>query len=147
MEPALAIDAIRQTIQAAVTPVFLLLGVSSLLSVMSLRLGRVIDRARSVEEKRAGTPSETQRISLESEENCLYRRIRLINWAIRLFVSAALTVCLVVVTLFVGGSLRLGTVIPIAALFILAMALLIGGLLLFLAEVTIASRQAEVPLR
>ncbi len=134
MDPTASIQSIQQTIQAAVTPVFLLLVIASFLSVLSVRLGRIIDRARVVEE--TGTD--------EHEEKCLFRRISLINWSIRLFVSAALLVCLVVVTLFVGGSIHADAVVPVATLFILAMLLIIGGLVFFLGEVSIASKQVGV---
>ncbi|MBX9812193.1 MAG: DUF2721 domain-containing protein [Burkholderiales bacterium] len=46
-DPDIAV--IAHVIQLAVAPVFLLTGVGALLSVMTNRLGRVIDRARVLE--------------------------------------------------------------------------------------------------
>lgn len=43
------VSIIAHAIQLAVAPVFLLTGIGALLSVMTNRLGRVIDRARRVE--------------------------------------------------------------------------------------------------
>jgi hypothetical protein len=40
-----------EVIQLAIAPVFLLMGVSTLLSVLTGRLGRVVDRFRSLNEK------------------------------------------------------------------------------------------------
>ena len=43
--------AVAHAIQLAVAPVFLLTGIAAILSVMTNRLGRIIDRARVLEEK------------------------------------------------------------------------------------------------
>jgi hypothetical protein len=43
--------AVAHAVQLAVAPVFLLTGIAAMLSVMTNRLGRVIDRARVLEEK------------------------------------------------------------------------------------------------
>lgn len=131
-----AANAISEVIQLAVAPVFLLTGIAGILSVLASRLGRVIDRARLVDRLLARIESEQHRDALLAEANVLWRRIRLINWAIRLSVSSALMICVVVVSLFVGGLMdeKLGTLI--AALFIAAMLLIISALLLFLLEVS-----------
>ena len=42
---------IAHTIQLAIAPVFLLTGLAGLLGIMGTRLARVIDRARSLEER------------------------------------------------------------------------------------------------
>lgn len=46
-----SVGAIAHVIQLSVAPVFLLTSVGTLLSVMTNRLGRVIDRARALEAK------------------------------------------------------------------------------------------------
>jgi hypothetical protein len=63
------------------------------------------------------------------------------NWAVRLSVGSALTVCLVVMCLFIGdfATFNMGTIIVI--LFIAAMALIISALLLLLLEVSIATQK------
>ena len=42
---------VAQVIQAAVAPVFLLAGVAATLNVLASRIGRIIDRARIVEDR------------------------------------------------------------------------------------------------
>ncbi len=78
---------------------------------------------------------------LFAEGDVLWRRIRLINWAIRLAVSSALLICLVVMSLFVGdlALINMGTLI--AGLFIGAMILIIAALLLLLLEVSKSTRK------
>ena len=43
--------ALAQAVQLSVAPVFLLAGVGATLNVLASRLGRIIDRARIMEEK------------------------------------------------------------------------------------------------
>ena len=43
-----AVENIAVVIQLAVAPVFLLAGIAGMLNVLSVRLGRVVDRARVV---------------------------------------------------------------------------------------------------
>ena len=128
-----SIEAIAQVIQLAVAPVFLLAGIGG-------RLGRIIDRARIIERRILETQVEAQRQLLRSEATALWRRIDLINWAIRLCVSGALTVCLVIVTLFVGDFVAFNLATAIAVLFVVAMALIISGLLFLLREVGVSTR-------
>ncbi|CAN0497883.1 unnamed protein product, partial [Discosporangium mesarthrocarpum] len=78
---------------------------------------------------------------LQSETEALWKRIRLVNWSVRMFVSGALLVCMVIMTLFLGELAGLNLSFTIAALFIGAMCLLIFGLILFLFEVSISTRR------
>lgn len=130
------ISAISEVIQLAVAPVFLLTGIAGILAVLTARLGRVIDRARLVDRLIARTDSDDYRDPLYAEANVLWRRIRLINWAIRLSVSSALTICVVVMCLFIGDLVLVDMGTLIAALFIAAMMLIIFALLLLLLEVS-----------
>ena len=61
------------------------------------------------------------------------------NWSLRLFVCAALLVCLVIMTLFLAELARMNLSDAIAAQIIFAMTLMIGGLLLFLFEVSVST--------
>jgi hypothetical protein len=140
MQQVTSIEAIAQVIQLAVAPVFLLAGIGGLLGVLSTRLGRIIDRARIIERRIPQTQSDAQRQLLRGEATALWTRIDLINWAIRLCVSGALTVCLVIVTLFVGDFVAFNLAAAIAVLFVIAMVLIISGLLFLLREVGVSTR-------
>jgi hypothetical protein len=135
-----SIEAVAGVIQLAVAPVFLLAAVAGLLSVLSTRLGRIIDRARVIERRIPQATREEQRVLLRAETSTLWLRIALINWAIRFCVTGALAVCLVIMTLFVGEFVVFNIVALVAALFVLAMLLLITGLVFLLREVNVSTR-------
>lgn len=134
-----SIEAIAGVIQLAVAPVFLIAGIATLISVFSTRLGRIIDRARIIERRIPMAKHDEQRTLLRAEATALWRRIAIINWAIRLCVSSALTICLVIVTLFVGEYVVVNISGLIAILFVAAMFLLVSGLVLLLREVSVAT--------
>ncbi|MBX3705516.1 MAG: DUF2721 domain-containing protein [Pseudomonadales bacterium] len=145
MEHNASIDAIAQVIQLAVAPVFLLTGIAGILAVLSTRLGRITDRARLLERRMSQLEGDAERMLLHRETNLLWRRIRMVNWAIRLSVGAALLICLVVMTLFVGDYAVFDYAVfdpglAIAILFVCAMVLMVLGLLLLLLEVSISTR-------
>lgn len=144
MEQLTTIETLAGTIQLAVAPVFLLAGIAGLLNVLSTRLGRAVDRVRVVEARIIKEPHSDHRAILQSEIAVLWQRIRLANWSIRMFVSGALVVCLVIVSLFIGELTKFDLSSMIVAFFVSTMALLITGLLLFLFEVSVASRSIGV---
>ena len=135
-----SIEAIAGVIQLAVAPVFLLAAVAGLLSVLSTRLGRIIDRARVIERRIPQVKREEQLNLLRTETTTLWRRIALINWAIRFCVTGALAVCCVIMALFVGEFVVFNIAALIAVLFVVAMALLITGLVFLLREVNVSTR-------
>ncbi len=141
--PAVAIDAIAHNIQLAVAPVFLLTGIASILNVLTNRLGRVIDRARKLEGEIAGYDAAARTRAL-SELVFLGRRMAAAHWAIGLCTLSALMVCVVVAILFVGDVIPMKASAAVAPLFVLVMLLLIGGLVVFLYEVQIATRSVRV---
>lgn len=138
-----SVDSIAQIIRTAVTPVFLLVGISGLLNTLFGRLGRVIDRKRTVDAGLKQAPDQQCEQSLRVESQRLQRRIGLVNWSIRCCVASAFVVCLVVVALFVSDIVSLSLTGTIASLFMLAMLLIIAGLTALLSEVSIATRQAR----
>ncbi len=138
------IESIAQVIQLSVAPVFLLAGVGATLNVLTSRLSRVVDRARSIEERlRAEHLRESHpelHAELISRLQLSSQRARLINWAIALSVLCSLLVPLVIVALFVSALLKLDLSVPIALGFIVALLSLSSALLFFLREVFIATR-------
>lgn len=130
-----------ETIRVAVAPVFLLTGLAALLSVVTGRLARVIDRARELGGKHKGETSADQRAELR----LIPIRIRLINRSILLAATSTLAVCLVIVLLFVSSLINLNIGIAVAVAFIVAMLLLMGALVSFIAEIRIALSLLYVP--
>ena len=133
---------ISQAIQLAIAPVFLLTGIAGLLSVMATRLGRVIDRARSLEDTWA-TMSPDRRSASRHEIDSLEQRRRLCSWSINFCTAGALLVCLVIVTLFVEEFFDADLKWFAGALFVTAMVAVICGLLCFLHEVYLATHATK----
>ena len=128
---------VSHIIQLAIAPVFLLTGVGTKLTVLTNRLGRIIDRSRVLEDRMPihGLVDPVDR----AEINVLYQRGHLINRAITLSTACGLLVCLVIATLFIGDALGLAFGKLIALLFVLAMMSLIGSFYYFMREIFIAT--------
>lgn len=143
MNSLTSLDAVTGIIQAALTPVFLLVAIGSFLNVLSVRLGRIIDRKRAVDARLGETTGAGSLSGMAEETARLRRRSGLILWSIRLCVSSAVLICLVVVSLFVDGLVATGLELWIAGLFMLAMVLITFGLACLLIEVGMAARQVR----
>ena len=131
------ISTVAQVIQLAVAPVFLLSGVGIMLTVLTGRLARVVERARDVEAAaRSAAPIDYP--AYQQQLHVLGRRARLMNRAITLCTVCALLVASVVVTLFVGAFVEFKLATAIALMFIVAMLSFIAALLCFLREVFLA---------
>jgi hypothetical protein len=128
---------IAHVIQLSVAPVFLLTGIGAILSVLSHRISRVVDRARVLEE-RLSKVDKDQAMAIHVELGTLARRARLVNLAITLCTMCALLVCTVIALLFIGAFMNLNFTAAVAWLFIACMAILIAGLLVFLKEIRLA---------
>jgi Protein of unknown function (DUF2721) len=134
---------IAHAIQLAIAPVFLLTGIAGLLGVMATRLARVIDRARSLETSWSGIDA-NDRSAARLEISHLERRRRVCSWSINYCTTAALLVCLVIVTLFVEEFFSKNLKWLAGALFVGAMVMLICGLICFLREVYIATHTTSI---
>lgn len=143
MDRAVPLVDIGLVIQLAVAPVFLLSGIGIILTVLTNRLARVVDRARRLEE--AARSASGEALSERRRELVVMaHRARLMNRAITLSTCSALLVAVVVVLLFLAALLEFNATVPIAGLFILAMLALIGALVLFLREVFLAIRALKI---
>ena len=137
------ISDIAHTIQLAVAPVFLLAGIGGILNVVAARLARVVDRVRILELDVPTAQEELRKRELR-ELRILDRRMRICHLSIGLCTASALLICLVVMILFVASLNAMDFAVPVSLLFIFAMLCLTAGLMLFLSEVTIATRWVRV---
>ena len=137
----LEISDIAHVVQLAVAPVFLLTGVGSILSVLTTRMGRVIDRAHRID----GWVEDGKNPNNYTDELAsLRQRLGIIHQAITLCSLSAFFVCAVVFTIFVGTYANVAIGGAIALLFAAAMVMLIGALGLFVLEVQIARRSIRI---
>ena len=136
------ITAIAHVIQLAVAPVFLLLGIGAMLAVMTNRLARVVDRARVLEHQVPAVPAEAD--AIRAQLTTLSRRATLVSRAITLCTITALLVSAVIAILFLGSFTRLDASVPVALLFVAAMAAFFAGLLYFLREILLATANLRI---
>lgn len=132
------VTTVAYVIQQAVAPVFLLTGIGAILSVLTSRLARVVDRFRAL----SGLSEQVQALYNE-EMDTLSRRASWVHWAVTLCTLSALLICVVIVALFAGSELGKAPSTLISVLFITAMVALISGLLCFLREIALATGTIE----
>lgn len=140
------LPSIAHLIQLSVAPVFLLTGVGSILGVLAGRVGRIVDRARKLENDLPNTPT-PKHPEIHLELRRLSGRARLMYWSISLCTICALLVCTMIALLFIGDFIPVGMSTTVALLFVAAMLSLILGLLCFLREVYLAIRNLRIELR
>jgi hypothetical protein len=135
---------IAQTIQLALAPVFVLVAIGNMLNLISTRLGRVVDRSRTLQDLHTRT-SGPEHDMVVSEIRLVDRRMALSTRAIRLLVLSCLFIGVTVALLFVEEMADADLQIVAACTFIVALSLLIWGLLLFLRETQVAAQALRIP--
>lgn len=143
MDAPLESTALFHAIQLALVPAFLLTAIGGVLGSMTVRLGRIVDRARALEEDLPENPQLRGLVIAELET--LDRRMALTNRAVSLVVTSGLTLCLLIAALFLSSlSVDISAHIVVPVLFIIVMLLLIVGLSSFLMEIRISLRTVRV---
>lgn len=131
------LDELVPILQVAVGPVILISGVGLLLLSMTNRLGRVVDRSRSLADILRRVESK-ERGRLTSELRILSTRARLIQRAITLAALSVLLAAFLVIALFFTALLRLNVALLIIFLFTACLASLIGSLLVFIKDINLS---------
>ena len=137
---------IARLIQLAIAPVFLLTAVGTIIGVLSTRLGRAVDRSRTLEDRLRQLPPEGQK-TVREELGVLSRRVRLVYGSIVLAVICALFVGLLIAVAFVDAFINIDLSKFIGLLFIGAMVAFIFALLVFLREIFLAVTSARNQMR
>jgi hypothetical protein len=135
---------IAQTIQLALAPVFVLVAIGNIMSTLSVRLGRVVDRSRLLQQRHAETTG-AEHDEIVREIRLVDRRIAMIGRAILLLVLSGLAIGLCVVLLFLEELFRVSLQQVAAAAFILAVGLLMSALMLFMRETRAATAALRIP--
>jgi len=131
---------LAKAIQLSVAPVFLVTGISGLLGVLTNRLSRVIDRARSLQEQQLDSNLAHAR-RLAQDLKIQKRRMGLLNRAIQAATVTGLLVAAVVAVTFVSAMAALDLAAIVVPLFVIAMGSLMATLLLLLRETQLATGQ------
>jgi hypothetical protein len=101
INPILPLDTVAHIIQVALTPVFLLSGIATLLNVFSTRLGRVADRVEQIMKSMDGADAGEIAL-LAAQLSHLRRRSLVLDAAVVLAAFGGAATCASVLTLFVG---------------------------------------------
>ena len=145
INPILPLDMVAHIIQVALTPVFLLSGIATLLNVFSTRLARVADRVDQI--TKGIEEADADKVTLLAVQlSHLRRRSLALDVAVLLAAFGGAATCASVLTLFVGA-LRDATVASVLfTTFGLAVMCTIGAIGCFTAEMLMAGSgvRAEV---
>ncbi len=123
---------ISQVISQVTAPAFLLSAVASLLSVLTGRMSRIVDRSRAISALVAADP---RRPGLEIELPELRKRANCMHKAIFWSVGSGICACLLVVIAFASALLDISHERGAAGLFMLAMGLFTAALVYLAREV------------
>lgn len=121
-------------IQLAVTPVILITGVGSVLLTMTNRLGRIVDRTRTL----AGqirTATGDQRVHVEFQLRTLYHRAKLVRLAVTLASTSMFGSGLLVIVIMTSALLQRDLSMLIVSLFFASIMFLLGGLAVFIRDI------------
>ncbi|WP_216904592.1 DUF2721 domain-containing protein [Synechococcus sp. CCY 9618] len=133
------VQSLAETIRLAVTPVFLLAGISGLLGVITTRLSRIVDRARVIKTREAAA-SLLQERELAGELATHRRRMALASGAFTCAATSFLLVATVVMVLFLSTLAAIDLTPLVASLFVLAMGSLMAAVTLLLREVRLGNQ-------
>src|SRR3954466_9450668 len=135
---------ITRIISLAIAPVFLLSAIGTIISALTARLARAVDRRRVIEEKldNAGEGHPHAELMI-AELRLLARRISLVLWGIGAAVFSALLICVLIGTAFMGAFTSLDLSRTVAIVFLAAVVALTMCLVLFMREVFLAVSAIE----
>ena len=136
-ETGLTLDTVAHIIQVALTPVFLLSGIATLLNVFATRLARVADKVDSVIDDLETADNKRARF-LRAQLGYLHRRSVILDVAVVLAAAGGAATCAAVLTLFVGA-VRDATVASILfVLFGAAVVCALGAIVAYTVEMLLA---------
>lgn len=128
-----------EIIQLAITPVILISGMGALMLTLTNRMGRIVDRTRSLAGQVRST-SGADRRHHEEQLDILWRRALLIRRAVTFNGLSMLVACVLVVVVFTGVVLGWPIEVAVIVLFEASLVLLIASLVTFLQDIFLSLR-------
>ena len=133
-----SIDSVAHVIQVALTPVFLLSGIGTLLNVFNTRLSRVSDHREHATELLRASDDDAERARLRAHLRRLAHRTLMLDASVMLGAVGAASTCGAAFVLFLG-SLRSAAIVSwLFVLFGFALGCVVGALVAFLADTLLA---------
>jgi len=121
-------------IQLAITPVILISGMGALMLTMTNRMGRIVDRTRSLAGLVRGAAGDERR-HLEGQLDIMWRRAVFIRQAVTFNGMSMLVACLLVIAIFANAVRGWQLEVVIMVLFTGSILLLIAALTMFLRDI------------
>ena len=139
MNPILTPDAVSHSIQLAVAPVFMLTAVAALIGSLATRLARIIDRARTLEEK-LDEPVVKHEKHIRGELARLRQRARVVNASMTLLTLSGTLIGATILALFLGETVSVQSRTLVPWTFLAAVIGFVFALLFFLFETFLAGK-------
>lgn len=124
-------------IQLAVSPMILMTGVGGLMLTLTNRMGRIVDRTRSLAEK-VRTAAPADRVHFESQLEILWSRAKMIRQSVTFAGVSMLLSCLLVVVVFIDSSIHREFGWELVATFLASVLCLIVSLVIFLRDIWVS---------
>ncbi len=132
------LESVAHIIQVALTPVFLLSGIGTLLNVFTARLARITDHMEHAEELYRAHPDGPDAGELRGHLHRLRRRTFALDTAVAMGITAGGMTAAAAFMLFLGALRDAGAAWVLFLLFGLALAATIGALASFMAEIVLS---------
>lgn len=136
MEPA-ASNQFLPVIQLAISPMILMTGVGGLMLTLTNRMGRIVDRTRSLAEK-VRSAAAPERAHFESQLEILWGRAKMIRLAVTFAGTSMLLACLLVVVIFIDASVHREFGVELVVTFLASVLCLIAALVNFLRDIWVS---------
>jgi hypothetical protein len=136
-------ESILPIIQLSITPVILISGLGALCISLTNRMGRIVDRTRSL----AGLmrqASDGDRKFLEEQLLIMFRRAKIMRFSMTMVTSSMFISGLLVVILFVSALSQIDLAVLILVLFATSMGCLLAGLAAFLRDLFVSLHAVQV---
>ncbi len=133
-----AVDSVAHVIQVALTPVFLLSGIGTLLNVFNTRLARVSDHTEHASELLNDETDAGEQARLRAHIVRLHRRRLMLDVAVILGAMGGAATCGAAFVLFLGGLREAAIASWLFALFGVALGCIVVALVAFVADSLLA---------
>jgi len=143
--PTTSLEQIIPQLRDAVSPVILISGIGLLLLTMTNRLGRAIDRARTMTQELA-TQTGREREQTQAQVDIIYRRAKMIRLAILFSVASSLLAAVLVMTLFLAAWLQWQQAWPAEIAFTLCLVSLCVSLVAFMGDINLSLHALKLEL-
>jgi hypothetical protein len=138
LEPGDAVASVAHIIQVALTPVFLLSGIGTLLNVFNTRLSRVSDQTEHTTDLMSTEDDALKRSQLGRHLDRLHRRRLVLDAAVVLGAIGGSATCGAAFVLFLGGLRESAIATWLVVLFGVALGCTVGALMAFLVDSVLA---------